>query len=356
MNKNPLDPGLAARALAVAALVMTLVACGQVELVRLYLANSGTEARLSQELPVAIPFREHNGWVIVQASVNGSEPLDFVLDSGASMLSILTSERTDALGFDMSGVRRLGSADNLAAPNAAPQRGLDIAIGPLTLVGQTALAIPGHTVKCRPEIPDPPFQGVLGYELFHRYVVEFDYDRQQVVLHDPASYAYRGPGQVVAADIRRRQPYVDVQVIPPEGEAYVARLHVDSGAGMDLSLFPQTSPSIVVPSGGKEVSACFVGGEARYHVGSEVGLDLGGGAVTTPVMYSIGGQVIERGQHGRLGSRFLSRHKVVFDYSRGQVIFEPRAGQVAPKAGQGLSVRSNSASASPHANAAAWGS
>jgi len=74
------------------------------------------------------------------------------------------------------------------------------------------------------------------------------------------------------------------------------------------------------------------------------------------VMYSIGGQVIERGQHGRLGSRFLSRHKVVFDYSRGQVIFEPRAGQVAPKAGQGLSVRSNRASASPQANAAASGS
>lgn len=330
MNTTLTPPRRIARALAIAALALALGACGQFELVRLYLANNGTEARLSQDLPVAIPFREQNGWVIVQASVNGSEPIDFVLDTGASMLSILTSERTDALGFDMSEVRRLGRADNLAAPNAAPQPGLDIAIGPLTLVGQTALAIPTHTLKCSPDIPDPPFQGVLGYELFHRYVVEFDYERRQVVLHDPKHYDYRGPGQVVAADIKRRQPYVDVRVLPPDGDAFVARLHVDSGAGIDLSLFPQASPSIVVPAGGKEVSACFVGGEARYHVGSEVALDLGAGAVTTPVMYSIGDQVIEPGQHGRLGSRFLKRHKVVFDYSRGQVIFEPR---VAPEAG-----------------------
>lgn len=321
------------RVLAGALSVALLSACSQIELGRLYFANNGTEVRLDRALPITLPFREENGWIIVPASVNGAPPVDFVLDTGASMLAILAGPETAGLGLDMRQVRRLGSADNLAAPKAAVQENMDIDFGPLTLMQQTVLAIPVETLKCSAEIPEPPFQGVIGHELFHRYVVEIDYDRGQVVLHDPDSYRYRGRGQVVAADIRGRQPFVQAQVQAPDGGRYEARLHVDSGAGIDLSLFPQTSAAIVVPPGGEKRNGCFVGGLAEYHTGTTVELGLDGGpALSTPASYALGKEVIDTGQNGRLGSRFLRRHNVVFDYSRGQMILEPRAanGNAAP--------------------------
>lgn len=324
MTPSRLSRRLATIAAAVG-LALCLSACDQITMARLYFANNGTDVQLKQALPLTLPFREENGWVIVAARVNGA-PADFVLDTGASMLAILTSAKTEALGLDMSEVRRIGDADSLAAIQAAVQPSVDIDFGPLALPGQTVLAIPVETLKCSGEIPEPPFQGVIGHELFHRYVVEINYDRGEVVLHDPGTYRYTGTGEVVPAEISGRQPFVQAHVTAADGKAYDARLHVDSGAGIDLSLFPQTHEGIVVPAGGDTRNACFVGGLAKYHTGSSVRLGFGGGnAVTTPADYSIGDEIIDAGQNGRLGSRFLRRYNVVFDYSRGQMILEPRA-------------------------------
>lgn len=326
-------PALSAAAVLAA---LSLPACSQIELGRLYFANNGTEVLLEQALPLTLPFREDNGWIIVQASVNGSKPVDFVVDTGASMLAILDGPKTTALGLDMSDVRRLGSEDDLAAPNAAVQRNLDLDFGPLTFVGQTVLAIPLATIKCSDEIRDPPFQGVIGHELFHRYVVEIDYDRGELVLHDPETWRYEGPGNVIPAEISGRQPFVQARIAAPDGSSYDARLHVDSGAGIDLSLFPQTSAAIR-PAGGETKNGCFVGGLAKYQTGSTVGLSLNGApALQSPADYALGAEVIDTDQNGRLGSRFLRRHKVVFDYSRQQMILEPRT---APVAGTGVAAQ-----------------
>lgn len=305
-------------------LALCLGACDQITMARLYFANNGTDVQLKQALPLTLPFREDNGWVIVSARVNGA-PVDFVLDTGASMLAILTSQKTEALGLDMSEVKRIGDADSLAAIQAAVQPSVDIDFGPLALPGQTVLAIPVETLKCSGEIPEPPFQGVIGHELFHRYVVEINYDRGEVVLHDPETYRYTGTGEVVPAEISGRQPFVQARVTGPDGKPYDARLHVDSGAGIDLSLFPQTHEGIVVPAGGTTKNGCFVGGLAKYQIGTSVELGFGALAVSTPADYSVGKEIIDTGQNGRLGSRFLRRHNVVFDYSRGQMILEPRA-------------------------------
>jgi hypothetical protein len=300
--------------------------CSQIELGRLYFANNGTEARLSQALPITLPFREENGWIIVRTRVEGSEPVDFVVDTGASMLALLAGPKTDSLALDMGQVRRLGAADDLAAPTAAVQRDLDLDFGPLVLIDQTVLAIPAESLKCSAEIRDPPFQGVIGHELFSRFVVEINYDRGELVLHDPASYRYRGDGQVVPAEISGRQPFVQATVAASDGHSYPVRLHVDSGAGIDLSLFPQTSEAIVPPSGGETRNSCFVGGLAKYHTGSQVALAFGvRDSIDTAVDYSLGNEVIDSGQNGRIGSRFLRHYNVVFDYSRGQMILERRA-------------------------------
>lgn len=304
-------------------------ACSQLEMARLYFANSGTDARLDAPLPLRLPFREHQGWIVVQASINGSPPVDFVIDTGASMLALLTGPKTEALALDMTGLRPIGG-EGVAAVTAAVQRGMDIDFGPVALLDQTVLAIPLERVLCDKGIEAPPFSGVIGHELFSRYVVEVDHARGEIVLHDPETYDYRGSGVVVPADISGRQPFVQAQVQGPDGGRYQARLHVDSGAGIDLSLFPQAHEAIRVPPGGKETTACFVGGLARYQSGSSVQLSLAGApAVETPASYSIGDEVIDTGQHGRLGARFLSRYDVVYDYPRGRIILEPRSGPAA---------------------------
>ena len=330
MQAAPLPKRIALVAATAAAIALS--SCSQVELARLYYANNGTEARLDAPLPVTLKFRDANGWIIVPGRINDSPPIDFVLDTGASMLAILASAKTDALGLDMSSAKHLGAEGDVATPFGAAQRNLDIDFGPVTLVGQTALAVPLDTVLCKDGMKEPPFQGVVGHELFHRYVVEVNYDRGEVVLHDPETYEYEGDGRIVHADIDGRQPFIEADVTAPDGATYQARMHVDSGAGITASLFPQTNEKIVVPKDGKPTAACFVGGEATYVTGTSVDMSFAGSpGVSVPVQYSTGKEVIDTGQNGRLGAQFLRRYNVVFDYSRERMILEPRAEQVAAR-------------------------
>ena len=88
--------------------------------------------------------------------------------------------------------------------------------------------------------------------------------------------------------------------------------------------------AIKVPSGGEETAGCFVGGLATYHTGTNVDMKLGDAdAVTTPVNYSTGKEVVDRNQNGRIGAKFLRRFNVIFDYESERMILEPRAEAIA---------------------------
>ena len=318
------------------AVSLLLSACNQVELAHLYLANNGTAAELRKPLPLTLPYKDVDGWVLLPARVNGRASVDFVLDTGASVLALIADQRTAPLDLDMAGVHRLGASDNLAAPIGARQDGLTIDFGGLVLADQTALAIPAETLACKDgQEVDAPFNGVIGHDLFRRFTVEVNRDRGTVTLHDPATYRYAGRGRIVPAKIEGRQPFVDATVASPTDATYRAHLHVDSGAGIDLTLFPGSSAAIKRPAGGRVREACFVGGRANYAVGAPVDLGLAGVATTTPVEYATGREVIASGQNGRIGARFLARFNVVFDYARERIILEPRLPRIAP-AGAGM--------------------
>lgn len=304
---------------------LSLAGCSQLDLTRLYLANNGSPAELGRPLPITLPYRDVDGWILLPAKVNGRAPIEFVLDTGASVVALIADERTAHLGLDLRDVRRLGAADDLAAPVGARQDGLSIDFGGVVLRNQAALAIPAKSLDCVDERKrTAPFNGVIGHDLFRRYTVEVDRDRGTVTLHDPDTYRYTGSGRIIAAQISARQPFVEADVKPPDGEPYRARLHVDSGAGLDLTLFPGSNPAIREPADGRVRNACFVGGRATYKAGAPVQLDLAGTATTTPAEYAVGRDVVASGQNGRLGARFLAQFNVIFDYARERIILEPR--------------------------------
>lgn len=319
--------------LAVLAGATLLSGCTQWELLSLYRANNGSEHRLSQALPIELPFRHERGWILLQGSVNGAAPIEFVLDTGASVIALIDGPDSAHLGLDLRGAHRFGSEDNLAAPFGARQDGLSLRFGALELREQTALAIPLPSLNCRGSDvapPKVPFAGVIGYDLLHRFVVEVDYDREVLTLHDPERYEYRGEGRSVAFDLNRRQPFLRSEVSTADGQRFPAYLHVDSGAEIDLTLFPRTDPAIPLPAEGKETSACFVGGLARYRAGEAVQLALDGAATqSTPVQYALGDEVIDGEQNGRLGARFLSRFNLLIDYPGERMILQPRASATA---------------------------
>jgi hypothetical protein len=312
---------------AASAMLLPIGGCSQIDLIRLYVANNGTDVQTAASLPQALPFKDAEGYILLPASINGAAPIDFVLDTGADIPTLLAGPRTRHLALSMKGARKLGPAGDLAAPVGSRQDGLDIDFGGVVFKRQTAIAIDEAGLACRgPGSPKAPFAGVIGHDLFRRFTVEVNRDRGLVVLHDPQSFRYRGTGSIVPLEFDGRQIYARATVAPLGGTPFRARLHVDTGSNTALSLAPGTKAEIAAPAAGEIKSACFAGGRADYRVGAPVRLELGGVAATTPVQYALGRELGSSSNNGRIGAPYLARYNVIFDYARKRMILEERQG------------------------------
>src|SRR5262249_43490520 len=139
--------------------------------------------------PQAISFLQYANYVWVPTRVNGSEPLPFVLDTGAS--TCLINRRTaDALQLSVRNEHRetkLGTGEDSSSVGLAPNVPLSFASVEIKKKEIAALLLDSleHAVGHR-------IDGILGREVFERYVVEIDYAAGQVILHEPRDYSYSG--------------------------------------------------------------------------------------------------------------------------------------------------------------------
>lgn len=149
---------------------ITLAACAPVE-----------RPSLVAPKPVAeVPYRiDYEGWITVQAMVNGEGPYDFIVDSGATITSVfenLTQEQNFAPA-PRPPIRILG----LTAAQKLPAFKLgDIEIGGQHLPDHTGVILPDWEPSRRPP------QGVLGLDFLTRYIVQFDAGEKKLRLYNPA--------------------------------------------------------------------------------------------------------------------------------------------------------------------------
>src|SRR5262249_44034989 len=130
----------------------------------------------------AVPFDHYHGLIFLAARVNGSQPLAFVFDTGASLTTINES-RAAALRLTLRDSQRVTGADGgEGSLNFAFAKGVAIDVGDLRFapdhVAVTSLAV-------AEKILGHPMDGVLGGDFIGRYVVDIDYAGNTLTLHDP---------------------------------------------------------------------------------------------------------------------------------------------------------------------------
>ena len=161
--------------------------------------------------------------------------------------------------------------------------------------------------------------GILGYEIFNRFVVEIDYINRTMKLHDPASYKPKRRFESFNLTIEDTKPYVTSYFRQGEDEIPI-KLLIDTGASHALLLDVNMTDDLSVPE--KTIYARLgqgIGGEIpgqigrieRYRIGNNDFKDV---LVSIPD-YGAYSSVIKRGsRHGTLGGEILSRFDVTFDY------------------------------------------
>jgi len=266
--------------------------------------------------PIELDYREgKGGLVILRGRVNGKADVDFILDTGAPVTVLIDGTHTAGLGLDSSRARPLGDPDNPGTPVGDIQDGHTMAFGPVTLSQVTAVVVPQESMPCREKFDEIGFGGVIGADLFRRFVVEIDPAARRVRLHEPAAWA--APAGAAAGPIafRSGHPFVETRIQLPDGRAIDSRMNVDTGMNRTLTLAVGSHPALALPAGGKPKRSCFVNGVREEREGGPVSVVLGGATipVAAPV-YSTSPNAVDDRATSTIGIGLFKDRRLIIDY------------------------------------------
>jgi hypothetical protein len=167
--------------------------------------------------------------------------------------------------------------------------------------------------------------GILGHDFFEHFVVEIQYAKQKVVLHEPQSYRYAGRGERVPLFIRNNEPFLVAQLKQANRPEVTALLKIDTGSadfiGFNGSfvdstrLFREDEPRVPAPG-------VAIGGKTENYLTRLDAFTVGEITIARPVV-GFSTDLTRIGDAGTIGGSFLHRFRAIFDYSRRELILEP---------------------------------
>jgi len=268
-----------------------------------------------------IPIELDNNIIFLRARVNGSRPLRFIFDTGASV-SVVNADLIHELKLKIE-----GHADGSAT-------GGSIQVG---LVNGVSLSVEGAEVTNQivatlalDKSPCVQFDGIIGYDFINQFIVEIDYLNSVINLYSPKTYAYSGEGKVVPLLLGgRRTPLAEVNITLEGGRSVVSQLEVDTGGD---SAFVFTSPFVKKQRLTESLSASIKGtgvgaaGEQKRVVGRVKRIQLGPFMLDGPIVnLEQDTEGDAKGTGGIIGGEVFRRFKTILDYAHQRMILEPNS-------------------------------
>jgi hypothetical protein len=280
---------------------------------------------ISGNSSLKIPFELSNNLVLVQARVNDSAPLWFILDTGASS-TVIDSQLAKALGLKSSG--RVVSTGGAGTATALTFKGNSLKLPNIEAVN---LTISGLSIDFFSAPFGRKIGGVLGNDVLKKLVVEIDYAAQVINLYEPESYQYSGSGEVIPLTLEGDLPFVRARVALAGRPVISGKFELDSGStGAVMFNTPFVDRNRLLGSASKSSQTRMggVGGSAVVFSGRLMAISLGRFQLENSVARfsrARRGDDASARYDGLIGGEIFRRFKVVFDLARRRMILEPNA-------------------------------
>ena len=265
-----------------------------------------------------VPLKSRSGDLLVETTINGSEPLLFKLDTGFGITTI-NPNRVESLHLErvghmiIVGIAGEEQADTYA--NAV------FNFGGATYPPRRIASLPSDARR-RWRKRD----GILGESFFRRFVVEIDVAKQHLRLYEPKTFEYRGSGEIIPISFKKDTPIIDATITPQGRDPITAHFEIDTGCDGDLCIgheFIAANHLLDDAKASPSDSRRGVGGGAEIRAETLSELRMGKLIVKNPAAnFFLEGSPAGEGQVGHIGLGVLERYKMIFDYSRRQLILE----------------------------------
>ena len=263
--------------------------------------------------------------IFVDVKLDGTGPYKFILDSGGGQGAVLDTALFRHLGLASTAESQArGAGENT-------QRALH---GTLKALAVDDLRIPNLSVLALDLAPlagvigFPQLDGVLGDDLFRRYVVHVDYERSELRIESPQHFRIPRGGLVVPISLYKN--FIPVTTGSLDG--IPGRFAIDLGDRSALTLFgPFWRAHRIDERDGPAYDAMTgygIGGPINAKLTRVRELKFGQVSLANPVArlsLQRRGGFADSQLAGSVGGAILSLFEVIFDYPHGRIILVPRS-------------------------------
>ena len=255
-------------------------------------------------------------------------PMKFIFDTG-SEYSLLTNRYVAALSGARIARRITLYGSDLKTPiDAYVLLGNDLVLGERLKVWNTEMILLTDNDLDFDKYVGFRIDGIIGANIFARFIVQIDYRREQIWLYHPQARPSLHRFREVPARFVGRKPYLQVGLDMDDGRVRPASLLLDSGAGLSFLLVTHSFADSILPPGVKPARiAAGLGGSLRGFIGRVRFIELGQIRRDLPVVFfqteADSLLLVHTPKNGNVGNLFLENYRVRIDYPGRRVYLSP---------------------------------
>ena len=276
---------------------------------------------------VEFPFRLVSDHIVLSGSINGSDEMDMLLDTGMPMRGaiLLDPSLIDGIDLEYVGSVDLGGGGSDTPKTADVAARATISISGTDFTGQRVMILREGGFA-----DDWPVGAIIGKTIFER-VVEINFDSSVIKLYASIDDMPVEPGEKLEMDFTLGIPVINATVRNASGQALPISLIADTGVNDSFLLFTYSDNGLKLPD---ETLRCKDGilgegltGDMLGSLGRTPELELGPYTLTDIITgypdEATMGHAALLGQNGFMGIGIMKRFTVVFDYGQEAFYLKP---------------------------------
>lgn len=275
---------------------------------------------------VEIPIQIQNNLIVVPVVLNDMLPLRFIIDTGVRTAILTQKTFSDILQLPYSRKYTIAGPGGDKLVDAYVTNNVSLTLPGVSGKGHALLVLDRDLLELRNNL-GVDVHGILGYELFSRFIIKIDYKRKLMTLYSPDKFKPGKKFQEVPMLIEDTKPFVVTPITIDAKNMLTAKLLVDTGASHGLMLEPTSDARIVVPD--NQVSTILgrgLGGIITGKIGRVETLELAKYKINHALTnFPDTNSYLDTLKHaltfrnGSLGGEILSRFTVAFNYPQGKL-------------------------------------
>ena len=191
-------------------------------------------------------FENYNNLIIVSMLLNDVLPVKFILDTGVRTSILTERSLSDFLSINYDRKIPLVGTDGSKVIDAYVANNVTLQLPGATSKGQGMLVLAEDYLQLKNYL-GVEVHGILGYELFSRFVVKINYDKTTITLYDPEQYKPKRNLKILPISIEDSKPFLSGDVMMLNGKSLTAKLMMDTGASHSILLQTGMHASIEIP-------------------------------------------------------------------------------------------------------------